>query len=364
MQIHQFIPYLHGPGDAAADQVFAFQSAFRAWGYESEIFALDGDLAAVGCWNRFAGRLEGTQDDSLYLYHYVIGTPLTSMLQPYRQRLILYYHNLTPSTFAAAYHRELAIALQGGRDELASLRDVPALAPSEYSRAELLALGFQHVDVVPLFMDMERLHVSARTAAGQALIGRYRDGGVNWLSVGRIAPNKCCEDTLKAFAYYQRCINPRSRLFLIGPIDHFSGYQFNVARISEPWGLTDVHWVDRVDYADGFGAYYQLASVLVHMSEHEGFCAPLIEAMAFDVPVIAYAAAAVPGTLAYAGVLVTQKRFEHIAEMVDTLEANAALRSQVLVTQRRRLADFRGDRVLRMLHGAVQRYAQDGRAGG
>jgi L-malate glycosyltransferase len=364
MQIHQYIPYLHGPGDAAADQVFAFQSAFRAWGYDSEIFALDGAHAAAGRWHQVAGQLEAVQADALAVYHYVIGSPLTSLLRAAGKRLILYYQNLTPATFAAAYHRELALALQSARDELASLRDVPALVPSEYSRAELLALGFQRVDVVPLLMDMERLRLSARTASGQALIERYQDGVVNWLSVGRIAPNKCCEDTLKAFAYYQRWINPRSRLFLVGAIEHFSGYQFNVARICEPWSMNDVHWVDRVDYADGFGAYYQLASVLIHMSEHEGFCAPLIEAMAFDVPVVAYKAAAVPGTLASAGVLIRKKRFEHIAEMVDLLEANASLRTQLLVNQRRRLADFSMVRVLELLRIALQRHIPDGAADG
>jgi L-malate glycosyltransferase len=364
MQIQQFVPYLHGPGDAVADQVFAFQSAFRAWGYESEIFALGGDAAADGRWQRVNGADEAVQGNALGLYHYVIGSPLTSMLRSNKRRLMLYYHNLTPAAYAAPYHRELGVALQDARDELASLRDVPVLVPSEYSRDELLALGFQRVDIVPLLIDVERLHVSARTAAGQALIERYCDGAVNWLSVGRIAPNKCCEDTLKAFAYYQHCINPHSRLFLVGTIDHFPGYQFNVARLSETWGLHDVHWADRVDYADGFGAYYQLASVLLHMSEHEGFCVPLIEAMAFDVPVVAYRATAVPGTLGSAGVMIKQKRFELIAELVDTLEANAALRTQLLVSQRRRLADFDFHRVLGLLRCAVQNYIQEGSVDG
>jgi len=359
MRIHQFIPYLHAPGDAAADQVYAFQRAFRTWGCESEIYALEGDAEVSGLWRLASEYISDGQEvtDDVLLYHYVIGSPLTALLKTAPGRLMLYYHNITPAKYVAPFHHELAQSLQAGREELLTVCHVPALAPSEYSRRELVAMGFQQVDVVPLNLDFERLHISAQTPAGRALVELYADGWVNWVSIGRIAPNKHCEDIIRAFAYYRRFVNPRSRLFLVGSMHHFEAYQFNVARLAERWGVGEIHWCGRVPYEEGFGAYYQLASVFVYMSEHEGFCAPLLEAMSFDVPVVAYGAAATPFTMGEAGLLVNAKRYEVIAEIVDVLQRDEALRSRLVAVQRRHLDHFTPDRVAQQLRQAISRFA-------
>ena len=52
---------------------------------------------------------------------------------------------------------------------------------------------------------------------------------------------------------------------------------------------------------EDLAAFYRWADVYVSLSEHEGFCVPLVEAMAADVPILAYAAGAVPETLGGAG---------------------------------------------------------------
>jgi glycosyltransferase involved in cell wall biosynthesis len=177
---------------------------------------------------------------------------------------------------------------------------------------------------------------------------------VNWVTVGRVAPNKRCEDILKAFAYYRRFINPHSRLFFVGGYRHFEAYQFNLARLAERLGIADgVHWCGWVGYADGFGAYYRLASVFVYMSEHEGFCAPLLEAMSFDVPVIAYNAAAVPFTLERAGILVNHKKYADIAVLVDLLERDQSLRRRLIAGQRQRLDAFAPEKVVQQLRRAI-----------
>jgi glycosyltransferase involved in cell wall biosynthesis len=95
--------------------------------------------------------------------------------------------------------------------------------------------------------------------------------------------------------------------------------------------------------------YYRHAAVYLSMSEHEGFCVPLIEAMAADVPVLAYAAAAVPDTLGGAGVQFAPKDLEVAAELLATLAFDDRLRATVIAGQRRRLADFGDARVTREL---------------
>src|SRR5207248_10059531 len=116
--------------------------------------------------------------------------------------------------------------------------------------------------------------------------------------------------------------------------------------------------------------YYRHAAVYISLSEHEGFCVPLVEAMAADVPVLAYGAAAVPETLGGAGVQFAPKDLEYAAELLGALAFDDDLRAEVLAGQRRRLADFGDDRITRGLEdalgtsGAWHRRPSEGASGG
>jgi glycosyltransferase involved in cell wall biosynthesis len=101
-------------------------------------------------------------------------------------------------------------------------------------------------------------------------------------------------------------------------------------------------------------AYYRHAAVYVSMSEHEGFCVPLVEAMAADVPVLAYAAAAVPDTLGGAGVQFAPKDLEFAAELLGQLTFDDDFRARVIAGQRRRLSDFGDARITRELAALLQ----------
>jgi glycosyltransferase involved in cell wall biosynthesis len=92
-------------------------------------------------------------------------------------------------------------------------------------------------------------------------------------------------------------------------------------------------------------AYYRTASVYISLSEHEGFCVPLVEAMAMDVPILAYSAAAVPDTLGGAGVQFAPKDLEYAAELLGMLAFEDSPRDEILAGQRQRLQHF-GDRII------------------
>ena len=86
--------------------------------------------------------------------------------------------------------------------------------------------------------------------------------------------------------------------------------------------------------------YYRNAHAYLSLSEHEGFCVPVVEAMTMDVPVLAYAAGAVPETLGGAGVMFSPKDLEQAAEWLGALIYDAPLRQSVIAGQRRRVQDF------------------------
>jgi glycosyltransferase involved in cell wall biosynthesis len=164
-------------------------------------------------------------------------------------------------------------------------------------------------------------------------------------------PNKRIEDHIRLGEHYKRYIDAYYRFIFVGRYDGVPRY-YNAIRalilrfrmLPERFlftgGVTD----------DDLAAYYRWADVYLSLSEHEGFCVPLVEAMATDVPVLAYAAGAVPETLGGAGVLFAPKDLEFAAEMIGTLVYDRAVRSAIVKGQRRRLGDFAPPRIESRLH--------------
>jgi glycosyltransferase involved in cell wall biosynthesis len=185
------------------------------------------------------------------------------------------------------------------------------------------------------------------------VLARYGDGCANWLFVGRIVPNKRQDDLIRTLAYYQHQIDPTARLLLVGSFFDTPGYHSELERLARRLAATNVEFCGMAP-DDALGAYYRVATGYVSMSEHEGFGLPLLEAMHIGVPVIAYAAAAAPGTLGQAGVLIHRKRFEVVAELLWLIATDADLRAQLVARQRERVTEFAPDQVARHLRNMVE----------
>jgi glycosyltransferase involved in cell wall biosynthesis len=350
--IHQFTTgFLHG--DALGNQAAHIRDLLRSWGYRSQVYAQYRDR-----------RLEEPGEDyrryranptDVIIFHYSIGSPVTEFVRQLPCLVVPYYHNVTPASFLRKYNEPLAELLEQGRRELALFKDVPfALAVSEYNRQEMLKIGFRHVEVVPPFVTFDRLRRSAASPAGQQVVARYRDGSANFLFVGRIVPNKRQDDLIRAFHAYHRLINPHSRLLLVGSDVNAPGYRMELEAMAVTLGLADrVHFLGAIGPGEGFGGYYQAADIFLCLSEHEGFCIPLLEAMAFDLPVIAYRSSGVPYAMGGAGVLVNSKRYDLVAELVDLFLQDESQRRQIIAGQRRRLQALTPDRVAQTLRGHI-----------
>jgi glycosyltransferase involved in cell wall biosynthesis len=278
--------------------------------------------------------------------------------------LVLYYHNITPPEFMKGINRRVQVELERGRAALAGLRTIPyLLAGSQYNADELAQLGFGSATVIPYFMELDHLRGEIRSPEGHAVLERFgaNNGGdcrVNLLFVGRLAPNKRQDDVVRLFTYYQRLVNPASRLLLVGSDVNGELYRTQLEYMIEANQLNNVYLSGRVTQ-DELAAYYRVASIFVGMSEHEGFCVPIIEAMALGIPVLAYAAAAVPGTMGGTGVLAHHKRYEVLAEVVDLLAKDGALRHRIIARQYERARVFSPDSVKDQLREFIQRVTAD-----
>ncbi|MDQ2754818.1 MAG: glycosyltransferase, partial [Actinomycetota bacterium] len=149
-----------------------------------------------------------------------------------------------------------------------------------------------------------------------------------WLFVGRFVPNKCQHDVVRAFAAYRRKADPGATLLLIGSA--FTGtYRDAVIELAGRLQVADGLIARGPVTSAELTACFQAADVFVCLSEHEGFCVPLVEAMAAGLPVVAYAAAAVPETAGDAAVLLDQKDpvlvGATVAELLDDDSTREAL---------------------------------------
>ena len=355
--IHQMLPTLTAH-DAIGQHVIELQNLFRGWGYDSEIYAERWHPQLAQACRPYQSYSSVSHPDNLVLLHYSIGGDINHFARQLPDRLVLDYHNITPASYFYPYNCELALQLDEARRELGSFAGrAPAIADSEYNGRELESLQFRLLGVVnPIFaLHQSEAHADPGTTA--SLVQRYgRAGSVHWLHVGRLAPNKCIHDIIKAFHYYHRWINPASRLLLVGSSAGLETYVDELFALVTRLELDGaVAFCGSVNQAADF---YALADVYVAMSEHEGFCIPLVEAMQHGVPVVAFASTAVPETLGGAGVLIRKKDFPVIAELAHEVVTNAGFRRSLIAGQRARYGRFSLETAQQTLRASLEGAAE------
>lgn len=342
MIVNQWVPAAHR-GDAVNEQARVIRDLLRSWGHESEIYALTIDdnmrdeAKPWGDWNARAGDVT--------ILHFALPSPMTAALKTAPGTRVLYYHNVTPAKFFAPFDPAIARLAIIGRQELQMLVGHVDLAVgvSEFNRTELEDVGFDVTDVLPIAVDPHRLLDADPVPSIERVL---QDGLVNILFVGRIAPNKKIEDHIRLAEQYKRYVDVYYRFIFVGRYDSVPRY-YNAVRglIAEYKMLKDRFWFTGPVPDRELAAYYRNAHAYVSLSEHEGFCVPLVEAMTMDVPVLAYGSSAVPETLGGAGVCFAPKDLEYAAEMLGALVYDEPFRSTIIAGQRRRREDFGIDRV-------------------
>ncbi len=349
--VHQVLATL-GYGDAIGNEVLGIQRVLRAAGYESEIFVETADLRLEDLTVDYRELPDASHPDNLLLHHFSLGSRASRLAYALPDRMALIYHNITPPEYFVDIHPTLVQLCFLGRRELGlyARRCEIGLGDSEYNRQELEALGFPRTGVLPVVPDFS--HLSGPANYMQA--GLFDDAWVNVMFVGRVIPNKKIEDVIRIFHAYKRYFNPRSRLLLVGAHSGFERYVAMLQNLIDQLGVQDVHFLGHVSNAE-LTAYYELADVFLCASEHEGFCVPLVESFHMGVPVLAYAATAIPATMDGAGILYTDKNPVHVAALIDQVATDRDLSDRIVASQ-----DAALDRLLaKDFGGTLLRFVDD-----
>jgi glycosyltransferase involved in cell wall biosynthesis len=335
--IHQVLATL-GYGDAIGHEVLGIQRVLRAAGYESDIFVETADSRLEDRTVDYRELAGASHPDNILIHHFSISSRASRIAYALPDRMVLVYHNITPPEYFVDVHPLLVQLCYLGRRELGLYagRCELALGDSEYNRQELETLGFPVTGVLPVVPDFS--HLSG--PANYMHAGQFDDEWVNLLFVGRTIPNKRLEDVVRWFHAYKRWFNPRSRLLFVGAQGGFESYIAMLNQLVARLGTADVHFLGHVTNEE-LVAYYESADVFLCASEHEGFCVPLVEAFHMGVPVIAYAATAVPATMDGGGILIADKDPVHVAALVDRIVTDGALQERIICSQAAALARLR-----------------------
>src|SRR5947207_10911282 len=334
LSIHQFHSG-SAVADAVTNSMFFVQSILISMGFISDIFVQHVDPA-------LSGRIRPHKDlrvadNDILLIHHSMGHDALSWLSDLRCRKFLIYHNITPPEFFSENDPAQAFALKGYW-QLSQLKNIveSAIATSSFNARQLEKRDFENVVVIPLLKDF----IAIRSALHSKTPYHDQSAVVRVLFVGRLVPCNSQHELIDFIGKYRSIRRAPLELVLIGDFSQTSGYKSHLDELVSRSDLDGrVKITGRVADRELFG-WYRAATAYVSLSEHEGFGVPLVEAMAFDLPVIAYPSAAVPDTMGAAGITITDKRPASILEQLRRLQEDRAFRRQVIREQRTHVSQF------------------------
>ncbi len=340
MKIIQVMPTVSF-GDAVSNDARAIRKVISEMGYKTGIYAENVDSRVSDPFVHKISKLPKLKKDDVIIFNHSTGTDLCYKLPMICGRKMMIYHNITPPRFFDMYSLRSKELTEYGYKGTKFLSDkIEYVMPvSEYNASDLRKMGYEcPMYVRPILIPFE----DYEKEPDNDVLKKYSDGYTNIVFVGRVAPNKKHEDIIRAFAYYKTRINPRSRLILVGSDTGMEKYGDRLKKYADALGLDDVVFTGHISFK-AILAYYRTADVFLCMSEHEGFCVPLVESMYFGVPIIAYNSSAIADTLGGSGILINDKDPVLVSMLIDRLVNDDVLRKHVIEKQNERLKDFSYD---------------------
>jgi len=331
-------------GDAVTNSMIFIRNILRELGFHSEIYV---QYVAPELKNEVLSYTTYTsRDDQVLFVHHSMGHDVMDWIRQLPDEKYLIYHNITPEHFFP-HGSPLNYYSQLGRKQLDLLKQVVkgSICVSYLNQQELIQMGYDNTTVIPLLVDIGALW---NKPWNQEIEIRYSDY-FNVLFVGRIARNKCQHDIIEIGRYLRSILRVPFKIHLVGGYDPDDGYYRELLNMINRYQMADtINIAGKVPEKDLYG-YYRVADLFVCMSEHEGFGVPLIEAMVFNVPVVAYNSSNIPHTLGDAGILVNAKRYDEIASFIEYLLQHRSLMKRVVEQQRRRLQSYSLPTLIRQL---------------
>jgi L-malate glycosyltransferase len=320
MKIHQFSAGFN-EGDAISNLMIYLKNRFLNINIPSEIYSQNIDYSVGKLCKKYTSY-RYTKGD-IIIYHHSIHSKVFDFLKNLEgsPKKVFIYHNVTPAEYILSYDLTLAYYLQKGRDELLDMISFFShnFAVSNFNRYELLNIGFKDVHVIPIPLNVSLLQKKTKDVSELFSI----------LFVGRIAPNKRQTDLIKIAKILLNYKFPFKITLAGKTARELESYKYELSSFINYYNLEDkIEFLDFLDQ-DTLSRIYSNADLFISMSEHEGFCVPLLEAMYYNIPIIAFNSSAIAETLGNGGILINEKKLEYITELIYSIKINSELRNKL-----------------------------------
>lgn len=333
-------------GDAISGEVIAIKRILEENGYESDIYSINTHPKYKGLTKSYKELSQNTKDK--IILHYSLGSDLNRVYENLDSaQRVLIYHNITPAKFFEGVNPRIVNDIESGFKELPELLKKTDLiiSDSDYNASDIKKLGFDS-KVLPLLYDNKKWNIEENQGIKNIL---RKNGTINILHTGRLAPNKCIEDIIKSFYFLHHKIEKNSKLYLIGIDIDTEIYSFMLKDLVNALNLKDsVYFCGSVADSE-LKAFYKNSHVYLCMSEHEGFCVPILEAMNFSLPVVSYESSALKDTVGNGGILINEKKHEYIGELLYKVATDKIIREEMITAGHKRVEEFNEDNFTRNL---------------
>lgn len=345
VRIDQVIPSL-ASRDAIGGHVVQLRDLLRSRGYQSDIYYGNATPDRLDDGYPVSRLGDRSSNGRVLLYQLSIGSGVADIFRGRSERKFVNYHNITPADLLDAWVPAVGEEVRWGRAQLRDLAPTTefAIADSVFNERELQAAGYRSTTTVPLLIDLDGFAGSPDPALTARLADQKTHGGTDLLFVGKVSPHKGQHDLVKALAAYRRLYDPKARLHLIGGAIS-DEYRIAVERFADELDLLDAVEIAGSVTHEELIAYYAASDVFVCLSNHEGFCVPLLEAMYHRLPIVAYTNTAVPETVQGAGLILPNKEPARVAAAIDRVVQDPQLRSRLARAASERVGAFALPRV-------------------
>jgi glycosyltransferase involved in cell wall biosynthesis len=275
------------------------------------------------------------------IFHYWAYNSSTWILRAVNGPKAIHYHNITPPRYFAPDTENYYQTVRG-YEQLRHIADYfdLVIGDSRYNIAEFASYMSQPKPAIHLYPIIDVIGVRDAPYDRELLAALRSSGEPQIVFVGRIVRNKRQDQLMRLFDYYYREINHHARLWLVGHDTSDPAYRTELGQLRDSLAARErIMFTGKVSDLQ-VNTYYRAADVFICASEHEGFCMPLAQAMALDVPVLAYAAAAVPETMGDSGILIYTWDTPRVGELMQLMLTDEALRQRLLEGQRVNLERF------------------------
>ncbi|MGI6680852.1 MAG: glycosyltransferase [Bdellovibrionota bacterium] len=324
-------------GDAISGEVIAMHRLLEENGFESNIYSINTHPKYKGLTKNYKELPLDTT--AKVILHYSLGSDLNRVYENLNSaKRALVYHNITPYHFFEGVNPRIVNDIKSGILEFPKLCKITDLiiADSSFNALDIEKLGLE-AKVLPLLFDNKKWNIEANVGIESIL---QKDNTINILHTGRLAPNKCIEDIIKSFYFLHHKIEKNSKLYLIGIDVDTEIYSFMLKELVAALNLKDaVRFCGSVADSE-LKAFYKNSSVYLSMSEHEGFCVPILEAMNFSLPVVSYKSTALEDTVGNGGILVSEKKHEYIGEILYKVATDNKIRQEMIKAGKERISEF------------------------